>query len=93
MPSTSSAYRIGRRACHPRADDDDDSIPSARARELQEQEAKIPEEELELIKHSTRTKKSSLNLSPYSIPTTRTSSAARNLFAGDDEDEDDDFGR
>ncbi len=73
-------------------DDDDDSIPSARARELQEQEAKIPEEELELIKHSDEDEE--IELEPISIFDTDDEDefSGKELFAGDDEDEDDDLG-
>ena len=74
-------------------DDDDENIPTARARELQEQEAKIPEEELEIIGHSDEEEE--LDLEPISIFDTDDEDdfTGKALFTGDeDEDDDDDFG-
>ena len=72
-------------------DDDDESIPTARAREIQEEEAKIPEEELELVKH---TDDEEVDLEPMSIFDTDDEDdfAGKELFAGGDDEDDDDLG-
>ena len=69
-------------------DDDDENIPTARAREIQEQESKIPEEELELIRHSDEEE---LDLEPMSIFDTDDEDdfAGKALFGGDEDDDDD----
>ncbi len=70
-------------------DDDDESIPTARAREVQEEEAKIPEEELELV---ARTEEE-FDDEPISIFDTEDDEdefAGKELFGGSEEDEDDD---
>ena len=75
-------------------DDDDESIPTARAREQQEEEAKIPEEELELIRHSDE-EEDNISLEPISIFDTDDEDdfTGKALFGGDEEeDEDDDLG-
>ncbi len=71
-------------------DDDDESIPSARNRELQEQEAKIPEEELELVSHEDE----NIELEPISIFDSDEDEEfnGKELFGGDDDDDDDDLG-
>ncbi len=73
-------------------DEDDESIPSARMRELQEQESRVPEEELELIKHSDEEEE--LDLEPISIFDTDDEDdfTGKSLFSGDDDDDDDDLG-
>ena len=70
-------------------DDDDESIPSARMRELQEQESRVPEEELELIKHSDEEEE--LDLEPISIFDTDDEDdfTGKSLFSGDEDDDDD----
>ena len=70
-------------------DDDDESIPTARAREIQEAESKIPEEELELVKH---TDEDEIDLEPMSIFDTDDDEddfSGKELFGGDDDDDDD----
>ena len=71
-------------------DDDDDSIPSARAREIQEAEAKIPEEEFDLVKHDDAEEQ--IDLEPMSIFDTDDEDdfTGKELFGGDEDDEDDD---
>ncbi len=73
-------------------DEDDESIPSARMRELQEQESRVPEEELELIKHSDEEEE--LDLEPISIFDTDDEDdfTGKSLFSGDEDDDDDDLG-
>ncbi len=70
-------------------DDEDESVPSARMRELQEQESRIPEEELELIKHSDEEEE--LDLEPISIFDTDDEDdfTGKALFSGDEDDDDD----
>ena len=72
-------------------DDDDESIPTARAREIQEEEAKIPEEELELVKHTVE---EDVDLEPMSIFDTDDEDdfAGKELFAGGDDEDDEDLG-
>ena len=72
-------------------DDDDESIPTARAREIQEEEAKIPEEELELVKHPVEEE---IDLEPMSIFDTDDEDdfASKELFGGADDEDDDDLG-
>ncbi len=69
-------------------DDDDESIPTARAREQQEEEAKIPEEELELVKHEDGEE---IELEPMSIFDTDDEDdfASKELFTAAEDDEDD----
>ncbi len=69
-------------------DDDDESIPTARAREQQEEEAKIPEEELELVKHEDGEE---IELAPMSIFDTDDEDdfASKELFTAAEDDEDD----
>ncbi len=73
-------------------DDDDEAIPSARAREAQEQEAKIPEEELELVSHKEEIAEE--DVEPISIFDTDDEDdfTGAELFGGDDDDDDDDLG-
>ncbi|MDE6442060.1 MAG: DNA-directed RNA polymerase subunit beta, partial [Clostridia bacterium] len=72
-------------------DDDDETVPTARARELEEQEAKLPEEEFEIIRHSDEEE---LDLEPMSIFDTDDEDdfAGKALFGSDEDDEDDDLG-
>ena len=69
-------------------DDDDESIPTAKAREVQEEEARIPEEELELVPHTEE----EIDVEPISIFDTDDEDdfASKELFGGSDEDDDDD---
>ncbi|HBN13125.1 MAG TPA: DNA-directed RNA polymerase subunit beta, partial [Clostridiales bacterium] len=73
-------------------DDDDEAIPSARAREAQEQEAKIPEEELELVSHKEEAAEEEIE--PISIFDTDDEDdfTGAELFGGEDDDDDDDLG-
>ncbi|MDE5942784.1 MAG: DNA-directed RNA polymerase subunit beta [Clostridia bacterium] len=71
-------------------DDDDESIPSARAREAQELDAKLPEEEFDL---ASENEEEEVDLEPISIfDNDEDDFAGKELFAGGDDDEDDDFG-
>ncbi len=68
-------------------DEDDEAIPSARNREIQEQEARVPEEELDFIRHSDEEE---LDLEPISIfDTDDDEFTGKALFGGEDEDDDD----
>ncbi len=68
-------------------DEDDEAIPSARNREIQEQEARVPEEELDIIRHSDEEE---LDLEPISIfDTDDDEFTGKALFGGEDEDDDD----
>ena len=73
-------------------DDEDESVPTARAREIQEQEARLPEEELELVRHSDVDE--DIDIGPMSIFDTDDEDdfASKELFAGDDDEDDDDLG-
>ena len=71
-------------------DDDDESIPTARAREIQEEDAKIPEEELELVSPAH----DEAETGAISIFDTDDEDdfASKELFTGNEEDDDDDLG-
>ena len=75
-------------------EDDDETVPTARAREIQEQEARLPEEELELVRHSDADEE--IDIGPMSIFDTDDEDdfASKELFRGvqDADDDDDDFG-
>ncbi len=72
-------------------DDDDESIPTARAREAQEADAKVPEEEFELVGGETEDEDD--DLEPISIfDNDEDDFTSKELFAADDDDEDDDLG-
>ncbi|MDE6868934.1 MAG: DNA-directed RNA polymerase subunit beta, partial [Clostridia bacterium] len=72
-------------------DDDDESIPSARAREAQELDAKLPEEEFDLAADTEADEE--IDLEPISIfDNDEDDFAGKELFAGGDDDDDDDFG-
>ena len=74
-------------------EDDDETVPTARAREIQEQEARLPEEELELVRHSDADEE--IDIGPMSIFDTDDEDdfASKELFRGvqDADDDDDDF--
>ncbi len=74
-------------------DDDDESIPTARAREAQEADAKVPEEEFELV-GGEESEDEDMELDSISIfDNDEDDFTGKELFTGDeDEDEDDDFG-
>ncbi len=72
-------------------DDDDDAIPSARVREAQELDAKLPEEEFDLIAEEDGGE--DIDLEPISIfDNDEDDFAGKELFAGGEDDDDDDFG-
>ncbi len=72
-------------------DDDDDAIPSARVREAQELDAKLPEEEFDLSAEEDGGE--DIDLEPISIfDNDEDDFAGKELFAGGEDDDDDDFG-
>ena len=73
-------------------DDDDDAIPTARARELQEAEDKVPEEEFDIVRHEVSD--DDIELEPISIfDNDEDDFASKEFFGGEeDEDEFDDLG-
>ena len=72
-------------------DDDDDAIPTARARELQEAEDKVPEEEFDIVRHEVHD--DDIELEPISIfDNDEDNFASKELFGDDGGDDFDDLG-
>ena len=73
-------------------DEDDEAVPTARSRELREQEARMPEEELDILRHSDDDE--DIDLEPVSIFDNDSDEDfnSKALFGDDDDEDDDDLG-